>query len=215
MQKKARKKTVRRARIITKEEIDRVIACQKDCLHGLRNTALILCGFTMGLRAMELANLTFRNLFNEDWEFKKEPWIEDEQTKGGYGGGRLFNQSKTAQYYILKYIEQRKSMLRKGENLDLDEPLFSSQKGFGKFYPKTVVKLVRRIFFKAGIYDDGKNKATSHSMRRTSATCFAKKGGDMKSTMVFLRDRTIGEAQKYIEACMRRVELFATGAVIK
>ena len=106
-------------------------------------------------------------------------------------------------------------MLKKGENLDLDEPLFLSQKGIGKLNAKTVVKLVRRIFFKAGIHDDGKMKATSHSMRRTSATCFAKNGGDIKSTMLFLRDRTVGEAIKYIEGEVSRVELFATGAVIK
>lgn len=209
----ARKKK-NQTRIIKEEEIERMIKCQAGDRYETRNIALILCGFTMGFRATELAKLCIDNFFDENWKLKEKPWINAEQTKGGYGEGRVFLESERTKRYLVKYIEERRRAAENADKITLNDPLFVSQKG-GRFKKNSLVKLIKRIFLQAGVMNDGKRAASSHSMRRTFATRLRDKGADAKTIMVALRHATPSMALEYVEADETRIENFVRLSAFK
>lgn len=183
---------IRKARYIPKDERERLILCQTGSRYEKRNIALLRLGFGTGMRACELRDLCFYNLFDQNWQLLQTCHIYSDQTKGGYGDGDFYVLGKKTRQAILDYLEWRREKAKQeGKQLSLNDPLFHSQKG-GRFKEKDLIILIKRIFRSAGV------EGSSHSFRRTFATNFTKNNKDVKALQVTLRHRSAAMSLGYV-----------------
>jgi integrase len=193
------------ARYLLPDERERVIKCQAGERYAKRNIAMFLVGSVNGFRACEIRNLKLSNIFDKDWKLLENCYINPEQTKGGYGGGYFYNVVKSVRKAILDYIEERKEHAQLfGRVLDLEEPLFASQKG-GRykrkpFHKVAIVNLFKHILLKAGLHETSAGRLSSHCMRVTFASDFNYKYNNPKYLQVLMRHKTEAQSLKYVVA---------------
>ncbi len=165
----------RKPRYIFPAERERMYKCQTNERYEKRNIALCRIGFTNGFRIGEITNLQFNNFFDEKWELLRYCGLRAEQTKGNYGERHFFNVVESTRQAILDYVEERREVAKSfGKILQLNEPMFCSQKG-GKykdtpFKPESLMKLFCIMATMANVTENSNGPVSSHSMRRSFAT---------------------------------------------
>jgi len=172
------------AKVLKKQEIDRLIILAGSQRHGLRNQCLILFSFLLGLRAKEMAALKIDDLVDSKGKVSEVFHLQSQQTKGNKG---------RAIYLTNKKLRKKLSDYLKTRENDLNRWLFSNQKE-GHFDPNTLQQLFKRMYTKSGI-----EGASSHSGRRTFATNLISKGFDIKSVSVLMGHRSIQTTARYIQ----------------
>ena len=92
----------KQAKTLTANEIRRVLDFVATRKHALRNRAMVLITFYCGLRAKEVANLTYTDVLTNENTIKSEIRLDAEQTKGHYGRVLFVNEKlkKELQAYI-------------------------------------------------------------------------------------------------------------------
>lgn len=151
---------------------------------------MILCSCGAGLRAKELASLTWRMVLAEDGRVAGVLTLPDHAAKKGAGGSIPLGKNVAAALETLRQFSAAKRPLQP------DDPIFISQKGGNAITRQGVVDLFRRIWAKAGI------AASSHSGRRYFATTAARSvssvGGSLRDVQMLMRHASLQTTQLYI-----------------
>jgi integrase len=154
-----------------------------------RNIAMILVSCGAGLRAKEIASLTWSMVLSEEGTVGNVLTLPDHAAKNGSGGSIPLAKNVAAALEALRLHTAKKTVLP-------SDPVFISQKGGRAITRQGVVDLFRRIWMKAGI------AASSHSGRRWFATCAARSvstvGGSLRDVQMLMRHSSLQTTQMYI-----------------
>ena len=175
---------MKRAKTLSKQELNRVLAVVAAGRNAERNRIIILLSFYAGLRAKEIAELTIGDIYSENGEVNRTVLLLAQQTKGQQSRAFVIN-SKLASV-LLSYKKAVTSCAR-------NAPLIKSQKN-SAFSANSMCQLMCRIYKDSGI-----TGASSHSGRRTFITNLANKGVSARVLMELAGHRNLATTQRYID----------------
>jgi len=174
------------AKVLSDQELKRVLAVVATMKHARRNRLLIMLSFQAGMRAGEISKLILDNVLNADGTVRDRIHLSNSQTKGNRQ--RTVILSQKLQKEILNFVGPLTGFRRGG-----NQPLICSQKG-GHFSPTTLVMLFRHIYNLAGLHD-----ARSHSGRRSFITKLANKGVSVRVVQTLAGHSSMQTTQRYID----------------
>jgi len=144
-----------------------------------RDKALFVCGINIGIRGSDISALKWGDVFDSNWEYKKEQRIKPYKTR------------KTGKYVDIIYNEAFMSALNEyrdflslncKEILNLDEYIFLSKKG-ENITRKTIGNIIKKAGEESGI----RQNLSSHSLRKTFAFWCYKKATDKSHALTMLQ----------------------------
>jgi integrase/recombinase XerD len=174
------------AKVLSDQELKRVLAVVATMKHAKRNRLLVLLSFQAGMRAGEIAALKVGHVLNEDQSARDRIHLTNGQTKGNRQ--RTVILSQRLQKEIMSFVCNLTGFRR-----EPDRALIMSQKG-GHFSPTTLVMLFRQIYDQAGLSD-----ARSHSGRRSFITNLANKGVSVRVVQTLAGHASMQTTQRYID----------------
>ena len=174
------------AKVLSEQELKRVLAVVAQMAHAKRNRLLVLLSFQAGMRAGEISNLKIDHVLNADGSVCDRIHFQNGQTKGDKKRTVILSQS--LQKEVLNFVRGLTGFRRNS-----DQPLIMSQKG-GPFSATTMVMLFRRIYDLAGLRD-----ARSHSGRRSFITKLANKGVSVRVVQTLAGHSSMQTTQRYID----------------
>jgi site-specific recombinase XerD len=180
----------KQAKILSDEQIKRVLSSMAARRHGLRNKAMFLLSLH-GLRAKEIASLELSMLTDAEGKLSDEIHLEDKATKGR--SGRIVFMSAELQQAIADYLVQRNSNARHSKS----SFLIVTQKS-ERFSANAVAGFFKRLYNQQGF-----KGASSHSGRRSYITRAARKimlaGGSLRDVQALAGHKWISSTQRYVE----------------
>ncbi|MBF0093884.1 MAG: site-specific integrase, partial [Alphaproteobacteria bacterium] len=172
--------------------------------HAVRNTAILMMTFGLGLRIGEVASLRVGDVLGNDGELREVFNITKARSKTNQNREVYLTNPKVRRA-VMAYLDERR---RQGDTLSPGSHLFQSQKG-GGFTANSLQQTVKRLFRKAGLPDSVK----SHSGRRGFATKLIASGVDIKSVSVLMGHANISQTAQYAEANPHTLRQVAAGAI--
>ena len=176
---------MKQAKVLTEQETKRVLSIIAQSRHADRNRMAFMFSWLAGLRACEIASLTFGSVVDANGQPKSEILLTQYMTKGNRG--RTVMVSDRLQKEVARFITTIDSR-------ESSHPLIASQKCSKPFSANTLVQMFRAIYAAAAI--DG---GSSHSGRRTFITQLANKGIGARVLQHLAGHATLATTQKYIE----------------
>ena len=176
----------KQAKVLTQEEIRRVLDYVATRSHSARNRAMFLTMLYAMLRVKECASLRYEDVLDTEGKIKTEIYLSAEQTKGSKGNTVFVSEKlrKELQNYI-------KTVPPKA----LTDKLFYSQKRQKDGWDSnTLCQFFYRLFRNCAI-----SGASSHSPRRTGITNLADKGISVRVLQSIARHANISTTQCYID----------------
>jgi integrase len=175
----------KQAKILSDRQIEDLLFFAKTTRAPLRNCVIVLFSVKAGLRAAEIANLTWEMVIDPNGEVASHLELRDHAAKKGSGRIIPLNAALRA-----ALIELRSSEARTG-------PIVRSERG-GKMSALSIVVWFRRAYNALGL-----EGCSSHSGRRTFITRAArlvhKAGGSLRDVQLLAGHRSIQTTQRYID----------------
>jgi integrase len=176
----------KRAKILSPNHVEDLLAFAAQTRHPIRNQVLVLLSVKAGLRAAEIANLTWPMVVEPTGEVGVSMELRDRVAKKG--SGRV----------IPIHPELRAALVKLATlSLVLDGPVVRSERG-GPMTPISIVCWFARAYRAIGL-----EGCSSHSGRRTFITRAArlvhKAGGSLRDVQLLAGHRSIQTTQRYIE----------------
>jgi integrase len=176
----------KQAKILSNSHADEMLFFADTTRHPLRNRVMILLSTKAGLRAAEIANLTWEMLLNPSHEIGSAIELRDHAAKKNYG--------RT----IPVHPELRNALVSlRDQTALLSGPVIRSERR-RPMTPSSVVVWFSRVYRMLGL--DG---CSSHSGRRTFITRAArlvhKAGGSLRDVQLLAGHRSIQTTQRYID----------------
>lgn len=192
----------KQAKVLTAAQERAVLAHLSQTTQPIRNKVIFLLSIRAGLRAKEIALLTWDMVTQSDGEISEAIHLRDSAAKGNSGG-------------VVPIARDLRESLRALQIAN--EPASSGERVVTtKRRANTTAQVIVNMF--AGWYLQlGFNGCSSHSGRRTfitrSARNIGKFGGSLRDVQLLARHRSLSMTQRYIDAdaeAMRKVvEVFA------
>lgn len=174
----------KQAKILSAPHIDDLLFLAENSRHPLRNRAIVLLSFRAGLRAAEIAKLSWDMLSSPCGELGQSIELQDRIAKKG--GGRS----------IPIHGELRNALLAIHASGG-ESPVIRSERG-GAMTPMSIVVWFNRAYKALGLAG-----CSSHSGRRTFITRAArvvhKAGGSLRDVQLLAGHRSIQTTQRYID----------------
>ena len=171
------------AKILTKEELARVLAHIASRPHSARNRCLTLLSHLTGMRVAEISSTRLCDVLNMDGTIKEEIRLKAEQTKGKH--------PRTV--YVNERMRKELALYIRTLNItDTTKPLFYSQKKEG-FSPNSLAQYFFYLYKAVGIMG-----ASSHSGRRTFLTGLANKCTAIHILKTLAGHRSISTTAAYL-----------------
>ncbi len=175
----------KQAKVLSTDHIDDLLFFAERSRHPLRNRLIVLLSVKAGLRAAEIAKLT--------WEMVPDP--------SGEVGGAIELQDRIAKKRggrsIPLHVDLRGALIEARQLCDGRGPIVRSERG-GAMRPMSIVVWFSRTYEVLGL--DG---CSSHSGRRTFITRAAravhKAGGSLRDVQLLAGHRSIQTTQRYID----------------
>lgn len=187
----------KQAKILTASQQNQVLALLETTRHPVRNKVIFLLSLKAGLRAKEIACLTWGMVTGSDGKVGHIICIVDSAAKGRSGGKIWMN--KELRRALLALHKQTNDA---GEG----QVVIVSERG-NATTSQSIVNMFAFWYGKLGF-----KGCSSHSGRRTFITNAAKRiasvGGSMRDVQVLARHRSLDMTMRYIEAdteAMRKV----------
>ena len=176
---------MRQAKTLQQREIKTVLAVMNTRRYPTRDRAIFALSFYAGLRAQEIATLTFENVLGTDGTVGSEFLLLPAQTKGKH----------TRKIFVSDRLRKELDLYVKSQpnRSELKQPLFVTQKG-NPFTANAICHLFKAIYAQCGIVG-----ASSHSGRRTFITDLAAKGVSVRVLAALAGHSTISTTQRYID----------------
>ena len=176
----------KQAKVLTAQEIRRVLDYVATRPHAVRNRAMFLTMLYAMLRVKECAALRYEDVLDAEGKVKAEIYLSAEQTKGRKGGTVFVSEKlrKELQAYV-KAVPPNA----------LSDKLFYSQKRPSEGWnSNTLCQFFHHLFRECAI-----SGASSHSPRRTGITNLADKGVSVRVLQSIARHANISTTQCYID----------------
>jgi integrase/recombinase XerD len=163
----------KQAKILTEKQQKAVLDYLEGTRYPLRNQLIFLFSFKAGLRAKEIASLTWAMVCNSDGEIDDVIRLQDIASKGKSGRIIPMNKDLKAKLIIWK---------SKFEDLEMSDRIIRTERS-SKTTPQVIVNFFQRLYDTLGL--DG---CSSHSGRRTFITNASRKittvGGSLKDVQM-------------------------------
>ena len=176
----------KQAKVLTVQEIRRVLDYVATRPHSVRNRAMFLTMLYAMLRVKECAALRYEDVLDAEGKIKADFYLTAEQTKGRKGGVVFVSEKlrKELQAYVRSFPPKA-----------LSDKLFYSQKRPSEGWnSNTLCQFFHHLFRECGI-----SGASSHSPRRTGITNLADKGVSVRVLQSICRHANISTTQAYID----------------
>jgi integrase/recombinase XerD len=176
----------KRAKILSADHVEDLLVFAAQSRHPIRNQVLVLLSVKAGLRASEIANLTWPMVTEPDGEIGGSLELQDRIAKKG--GGRIIpiHQDLHAALVNLGHL-----------TLLLTGLVIRSERG-GPMKPISIVCWFAKAYRAIGL-----EGCSSHSGRRTFITRAArlvhKTGGSLRDVQLLAGHRSIQTTQRYID----------------
>ena len=175
----------RQAKILSKDNADDLLVFASTTRHPHRDRLIVLLSTKAGLRAAEIANLTWEMVLTPGAEIG--PAIELPDRAAKKSSGRL----------IPIHPEVREALTKLRRQTQAAGPVVRSQRG-GPMTPVSIVNWFAKAYRAAGLQG-----CSSHSGRRTFITRAArlvhKAGGSLRDVQLLAGHRSIQTTQGYID----------------
>ena len=177
----------KQAKTLTKGQIDAMLAYLSTTRHPARNRLIFLLSAKTGLRAKEIARLTWWMTNDSQGEIGRTICLQDSASKGK--SGRMIPLSNEVREALIEY---RRTVPHAGPNVISTERSLATS-------PQAIVNLFHRWYRHLGFVG-----CSSHSGRRTFITNAARKisivGGSLKDVQELAGHANLRTTQRYIEA---------------
>jgi len=182
----------KQAKTLTKQQVDFIHTYLGTRRHGLRDQTMFLLSVRAGLRAKEIAGLTWEMIMTSNGEIGDAIHLTDIASKGR--GGRIIPLNKQLRQSLIRLYEQAQT-----------RPRFSCEMGFvitteraDQTSAQAVVNLFSRWYAELGLIG-----CSSHSGRRTFITNAARKistvGGSLRDVQALAGHSSLAVTQRYID----------------
>ena len=182
----------KQAKILNKKQIDQLIWYVGTLRHPLRNEVIVLLFVKAGLRAKEIASLTWAMVTDADGDIASSILLTDKASKGR--SGRLIPLNMQLRLKLADLLEQE----RQHHRFELATSHVIRTERSDKTSPQAIVNM-----FSTWFEDMGLNGCSSHSGRRTFITNAAKKissvGGSLRDVQMLAGHSSLAVTQRYIE----------------
>ena len=179
------------AKVLRSTDVRRALSWVAKHRHGARNKTMILLSVKAGLRAGEIAQLTWAMVTDSNGEIGDA--IELPGAIAKYGSGRRLPMHDD----IRKALQVLKRHYEGAERSMVEGPVIRSARG-GHMSPKAVVNWFHALYAELGL-----EGCSSHSGRRTFITNAAKlvhrAGGSLRDVQLLAGHRSIQTTEGYIE----------------
>lgn len=182
---------MKQAKVLTKEEIRKVLKVCQLSKHEDRNRFIVLLSFWSGMRAIEIANLRVNNVVSADNEVLDAIALDKTQTKGNKG--QTIYIGKALKKEIALYLSKFPNLLNNKEG-----NLIKTQKG--KTTSGTIQYIFKHLYALANIPN-----ATSHSGRRSFITELSEKGVSVRVIQELARHSSLQTTQRYIDVSVPKL----------
>ena len=180
------------AKVLRPNDVRRALALVARRRHGARNKTMILLSVKAGLRAGEIAQLTWAMVTGSNGAVGQV--IELPGACAKYGSGRRLPMHQD----IREALMALQRIYESQERCKIEGPVIRSERGGSPMAPKAVVNWFHALYSELGL--DG---CSSHSGRRTFITNAAKlvhrAGGSLRDVQLLAGHRSIQTTQGYIE----------------
>ncbi|GAB5351623.1 tyrosine-type recombinase/integrase [Qipengyuania sp. 483] len=175
------------ARVLEKQDVCRLMALTDRHRQSDRNAVIVMLSFKAGLRACEIAGLTWAMVLTTSDQIADHLTISGTIAK--YGSGRL----------IPIHCDLRRVLKRyhKADGRPASGPLVRSERG-AAMTPRSIVNWFHEAYAVLEL-----NGCSSHSGRRTfitqSARLISKTGGSLRDVQELAGHRALTTTERYIE----------------
>jgi integrase/recombinase XerD len=178
----------KQAKTLSKGQVDAVLGYLATTRWPTRNRVIFLLSVKAGLRAKEIASLTWRMVTDARGNMGQAIYLENKASKGW--SGRVIPMNEELRSALAEYAE---TILMSTSTF-----LVQSERSRG-MSPQAIVNLFWRWYRRLGF-----NGCSSHSGRRTFITNTARKistvGGSLRDVQVLAGHTNLRTTQRYIEA---------------
>ena len=189
----------KQAKTLTKGQIEAVLGYLAGTRHAKRNRLIFLLSVKAGLRAKEIAGLTWRMTNDSQGQIGRTLFVFDSASKGR--SGRSIPISEDVRNALIEYRDEVLDRAR--------EHVITTERAL-RTSPQAIVNMFHRWYRHLGFYG-----CSSHSGRRTFITNAARKistvGGSLRDVQELAGHSSLRTTQRYIdanpEAQVRVVEL--------
>ena len=182
----------KQAKILNKKQIDQLIWYVGTLRHPLSIEVIVLLSVKAGLRAKEIAGLTWSMITDADGDIGSNIQLTDKASKGR--GGRVIPLNMQLRLKLADLLEQE----RQHHRFDLAISHVIRTERSAQTSPQAIVNM-----FASWFEDMGLNGCSSHSGRRTFITNAAKKissvGGSLRDVQMLAGHSSLAVTQRYIE----------------
>jgi integrase/recombinase XerD len=179
----------KQAKILSRHQVEAVLGYLKSTRYPERNRATFLLSVKAGLRAKEIASLTWKMITDADGAIGKAIYLEDKASKGTSGRIIPLNGGLT----------DALEAWRRASGWKHPSPFICSTERRNRTSPQAVVNMFARWFEAVGF-----DSCSSHSGRRTFITTAARKistvGGSLRDVQMLAGHTNLRTTQGYIEA---------------
>ena len=187
----------KQAKVLTKAQIDTLLLHVGNKRNSIRNRLIVLFSVKAGLRAKEIANLTWSMVLNSDGTISKEINLQDCASKGK--SGRVIPMAKELFVELVKWQSFCNAIHHNSRIISTERsPSTSAQ---------AIVNMFADWYHSLGFIG-----ASSHSGRRSAITQWARKittvGGSLRDVQIVAGHKNLSTTQKYISSsqdAIRRV----------
>ena len=178
----------KQAKILSKAQQDAVLGYIGKTRHPIRNRVIFLLSLRAGLRAKEIASLTWEMVTDAEGALEDAISLTNAASKGE-GGGRIIPLSKD----LKKALEAYRAAL----GVEVSPYVVSTERA-AQTSSYAIVNLFGGWYRKLGF-----TGASSHSGRRTAITGWARRissvGGSLRDVQLLAGHSALGTTQRYIE----------------
>jgi integrase/recombinase XerD len=178
----------KQAKTLSKGQIDAMLAYLSTTRHPIRNRLIFLLSVKLGLRAKEIARLTWWMVNDSQGQVARTIYLQDSASKGK--SGRVIPMSDEVRNILIEYRDEVTGF--SGPNV------ISTERGLSTS-PQAIVNMFQRWYRHLGFIG-----CSSHSGRRTFITNAARKistvGGSLKDVQELAGHANLRTTQRYIEA---------------
>lgn len=182
----------KQAKILTNKQQELTLGYLERTRYPLRNKIIFMLSYKAGLRAKEIANLTWLMVCDSEGQLSHEINLINKASKGKQSG-RTIPMHKDLAVLLAKLLTEQK----KNEHLALTNRIITTERD-SKTSPQAIVNFFYNLYKVIGF-----EGCSSHSGRRTFITTAAKNislaGGTLNDIRMLAGHSTLSTTQRYIE----------------
>jgi len=179
---------LRQAKTLTEKQQNVVLDYLEKTRHPVRNALIFLLSFKSGLRAKEIASVTWSMICDNEGKIDNFLKLEDKSSKGK--SGRIIPLNKQLKEKLVEY----KNKLSK---IEMNDCVIRTERSRSTS-PQVIVNFFQRLY-----KDIGYEGCSSHSGRRNFITNCSRKislcGGSLKEVQLMCGHRNLQTTSRYIE----------------